>query len=61
MNLLSAVRFGVEYAVLIFEFSYKAIKQAFGNVCCSCLMVMSHFDVSLDALLGESEAGRQGC
>lgn len=25
-NLLSAVRFGVAYAVLIFEFSYKAIK-----------------------------------
>lgn len=61
MNLLSAVRFGFEYAVLIFEFSYKAIKQAFGNVCCSCLMVMSHLDVSLDAPLGESEVGRQGC
>lgn len=61
MNLLSAVRFGVEYTVLIFEFFYKAKKQAFGIVCCSCLMVMSHLDVSLDAPLGESEVGRQGC
>ena len=60
-NLLSAVMVWVKYIFLIFRFSCKAIKWAFGNVCCSCLMMMSHFDVSLDAPLGESKVGRLGC
>lgn len=60
-NLLSAVMVWVKYIFLIFRFSRKAIKWAFGNVCCSCLMMMSHFDVSLDAPLGESKVGRLGC
>lgn len=60
-NLLSAVTVWVKCILLIFKYSCKAVKWAFGNVCCSCLMMMSHFDVSLDAPLGESEVGRRGC
>jgi len=60
-NLLPAVTVWVKCILLIFKYSGKAVKCTFGNVCCSCLMMMSHVDVSLDAPLGESEVGRRGC